>query len=248
MILRYIFSNKNKIMIFIAITIIIYFLNNYLKQCHTEFLRVHPDKSLVVHITYFHKDIARNPQKRISYVQKILDEYDKFTCVRVHIYIHTNTSIDHVFNPPKNCSFDIIVHELRKDENPHYLTWKSRKLIKSQRNDFDYFCYSEDDILMKESTFQYWLKYKDMCIENQYNLGFLRVETDKDQNMYVLDVTNKLKNIVTINDIQFVKNDDNPYCALWIYDKSELNNIINSDLYDLEKANSSSNIFLYSSC
>tara|TARA_Y100000389_G_scaffold1905_1_gene1946 strand:- start:789 stop:1259 length:471 start_codon:yes stop_codon:yes gene_type:complete len=90
---------------------------------------------------------------------------------------------------------------------------------------------------MKESTFQYWLKYKDLCIANKYNLGFLRSETDKDQNIYALDLTRKLGSIVSINDIQFVKNDVNPYCALWIYDKSEFNKIINSDLYDLEKNN-----------
>lgn len=194
-------------------------------------------QSLVVHITYFHKDPSRNPSKRISYLQRILDEYDKFTCVSVDIFIHTNTSIDNVFDPPKNCSFNIIVHKLRKDENPHYLTWKCRNLLKSQRNDFDYFCYCEDDILMKESTFQYWLKYKDQCIENQYNLGFLRIETDKHKNIYALDLTKKLNAIVTINDVKFVENNVNPYCALWIYDKKEFNKIIDSNLYDLENNN-----------
>lgn len=192
-------------------------------------------ESLAVHITYFHKDPLRNPSKRISYLQRIIDEYDSFTSVRVSIYIHTNTKIDDVFKHPKKCHFQTIVHTLKKDENPHYLTWKCRELLKSQRNDFDYFCYCEDDILMKESTFQYWLKYKDICMSNKYNLGFLRVENDKNGNIYALDVIKKLKTTVIIEDTKFIVNDINPYCALWIYDKMEFNRIIDSDLYDLSK-------------
>lgn len=48
-----------------------------------------------------------------------------------------------------------------------------------QRKKFDIFIYSEDDILFKKKNFFYWLKYKDECIKNRYNIGFLRIEKKK---------------------------------------------------------------------
>ena len=39
-----------------------------------------------------------------------------------------------------------------------------------QRKLYDFFIYSEDDILFTKKNFYYWLKYKDLCIKNDYNL------------------------------------------------------------------------------
>ena len=51
--------------------------------------------------------------------------------------------------------------------------------MKSQKNNFDIFIYCEDDILFDKKNFNYWLKHKNTCIKNNYNLGFLRFEINK---------------------------------------------------------------------
>ena len=48
-----------------------------------------------------------------------------------------------------------------------------------QKNNYDIFIYSEEDILFTKKNLNYWNKYKDKCINKNYNLGFLRVEVNK---------------------------------------------------------------------
>ena len=51
--------------------------------------------------------------------------------------------------------------------------------METQRNDYDIFIYCEDDLLFTKKNFKYWLSHKDKCIQNNFNLGFLRVEVNK---------------------------------------------------------------------
>lgn len=185
-------------------------------------------ESLSVHITHFHIS------KHVSFLQRILDEYDTFENVDVFIFIHTNTNIDDVFKWPKQCFYQTIIHTTRTNENPFYLTWKCRTIMKNMKDIFDYICYTEDDILMPEKTFIYWLKYKDICIEHQFNLGFFRIEVDKDQTEFIVDLTKDLHKTIKLNDTSFVLNDNNPYVAMWIYDKVEFGKWIDSSLYDIK--------------
>lgn len=186
-------------------------------------------KSLAVHITHFH-----NGSAHVSFLQQILNEYDTFESVQVSIFVHTNANIDNVFTKPENCAYETIVHTFHTNEHPFYLTWKCRERMKQMKDKFDYVCYIEDDILMTEKTFMYWLRYKDMCIEHQYNLGFLRIEVDPNQNEYIVDVTRHLHKSIQINDISFVINNNNPYVAMWIYDKKEFQKWVDSPLYDIK--------------
>jgi hypothetical protein len=67
-------------------------------------------------------------------------------------------------------------------------------------------------------------------------LGFLRIEfKNNDDNEYVTDLFDgcKLKQLVELDDILYCINDVNPYCAFWIYDKSEFNRFVNSKYYDI---------------
>ena len=75
-----------------------------------------------------------------------------------------------------------------KNDHPFKLTWFCRNLMKSQKNNFDIFIYCEDDILFDKKNFNYWLKHKNTCIKNNFNLGFLRFEINKkDKNYYSTD-------------------------------------------------------------
>jgi len=98
--------------------------------------------------------------------------------------------------------------------------------METQKNKYDIFIYSEDDISFSKKNLKYWLSHKDNCIKNRYNLGFLRIEKNKrNKKLYSSDQISKSNYYVKLFKRKyFVLN--NPYCAFWIYDKIEFNKFI----------------------
>ena len=200
---------------------------------------------LAVHITFFYRDKNKtdrwaNVDQKFPYLKKIIDEYNNYP-LSVDIYIHTNKLFDLKlinYTPYENGKISLIKHNLFKYSlfkgKNYYLTWASRKLLLSQKNHYDFFLYQEDDIFIPVNTFLYWLKNKDECLKNNFNLGFLRIEI-KDNEEYVSDLIEKLTKEKIIDENRFAINDVNPYCAFWIYDKKEFNRWAKSDLYDIKK-------------
>ena len=105
-----------------------------------------------------------------------------------------------------------------------------RPFIEKQKKDYDYFIYSEDDILFNKKNFNYWLQYKEVCIQNNYNLGFLRTER-KSKKIFSTDLTHQIKFKISVKNKIFAVNNINNYCAFWIYDKIELNNFIDTKFW-----------------
>ena len=69
-----------------------------------------------------------------------------------------------------------------------------------------------------------------MSIKNNYNLGFLRIE-NKNKKHFSTDLIDNIKYKISINRKQFVVNNINNYCALWIYDRTELGKLINTKFW-----------------
>ena len=186
--------------------------------------------NLAVHIAFYYRN------ERLEYLNRIIKEYNEYS-INVDLFIHSNKKIDsNIIFPYKNGKIKFINHNLYnfifyKGRN-YYLTWKPRKLISKQINDYDVFLYSEDDILIPESALNYWIEHKDICKENGYNLGFLRIEV-KEEVEYLSDLTSKLQKNIDLNNKKFTLNEKNPYCAFWIYDREEMIRWINSKFYDL---------------
>jgi len=170
---------------------------------------------------------------RIIYINKIIDETNKYEYT-TDIFIHTNF-IDlkkEMFNNYTNGDIQIIYHDL-SNIHPFYLTWKCRKLLYEQRNEYDIFMYIEDDILVPYKAIKYWLEYNKNLIEMNYNLGFVRIEVE-DNIEYITDLYGqKFDTIINLNEKQYCVNNKNPYCAFWIYNKNEFNNFVNSKYYDI---------------
>ena len=55
--------------------------------------------------------------------------------------------------------------------------------MEKQKNSYDFFVYTEDDILFTKKNFEYWKKYKDQCLSKKFNLGFVRVEDNKSKGL-----------------------------------------------------------------
>jgi len=200
---------------------------------------------LAVHISFFYRNQNKSDRwasanTKFPYLKKIIEEYNKYPS-EVDIYIHTNKLFDLNridYSPYKNGKVSLVKHNLFKYSlfkgKNYYLTWASRKLLSLQRNQYDFFLYQEDDIFIPKNTFIYWLNNKDECLNNNFNLGFLRIEI-KNNEEYISDLTEKLTKEKYINGNKYIINDINPYCAFWIYDKKEFNRWLNSGLYDLKK-------------
>jgi len=186
---------------------------------------------------YFNND-------RIQYINKILKETDKY-CLITDIFIHSNINFSKdLLVPYTNGKINIIHHDLTNNlqfqNNPKCFPYFMRDLIKSQCNEYDVFMYIEDDILVPNEALVYWLNYKDRLLHRNYNLGFFRIEIDDKGNEYTSDNATSpdgkteqyLRNTINIYDETYVINEDNAYCAFWIYDKQEFNRYINSPYYN----------------
>ena len=84
--------------------------------------------------------------------------------------------------------------------------------------------------MFSKKNFKYWLNYKNICIKNNFNLGFLRTE-NKNRKLFSTDLIKQIKFQMLINNIKFAVNNVNNYCAFWIYDKKELNKFIKTNFW-----------------
>ena len=184
------------------------------------------DLKIAVHITHH---ITGNPKEMIKkdiLLKKVINSYLSLS-KSVNIFVHLNKKMQLKYKTAKvNC----IVYKLKK-EHPFYLSWKCRRIMEKQKNNYDVFVYTENDILFKKNNFNYWLQNKDICKNNNYNLGFIRVEDNKKKGIYAIDIFLKLKKLISINNRKFIINDNNSYCGFWIYDNEEFNKFIRSNVW-----------------
>lgn len=179
---------------------------------------------IVIHIPFY---IKKNLNKKKIKLNIVCKEYLKLNH-KIEIFVHTNIKIK-----SNNKKITFVYHNL-KHIHPYKLTWICRNLMFSQRTKYDIFIYGEDDILFSNKNLKYWLNYKKKCLNNNYNLGFLRVETkDKDKNLYLTDQISKLKYYVKLNNEKFIKL-NNPNSSFWIFDKDEFNNFVKSKYWNFK--------------
>ena len=178
-----------------------------------------------VHIVYYNPD---RDKKKITKLKKVCLSYLALS-KRTKIFVHTvNKNKDLINNRIK-----FIFHNLH-NKHPHKLTWVCRRLMFKQRNKFDFFIYGEDDIVFTKKNFNYWLKYKDLCIKHNYNLGFLRVEKRAQDNKLISsDQIKKIKYFCKIEDKLFAKLESSNY-SIWIYDQNEFKKFTKSKYWNFQ--------------
>ncbi|WP_025742986.1 hypothetical protein [Aquimarina pacifica] len=207
--------------------------------------------TLAAHITFYYKE------DRLQYLTKVIEGIQSIKAeTKIFVYSHLHFELKeydnvqiivHGFATKKNNKLHSI-HRfyyqtllglgLTKLVHPYYLAWVNRKYIEKHVEDFDVQMYIEDDILFDAASFKYWLAYKDLCIQNNYNLGFARVEEDaKNGRRYCSDIVKPLSKIVELEGKKFVFNDINPYYGFWIYDKTELKNFMKSKEWKFKFSN-----------
>jgi hypothetical protein len=184
------------------------------------------------HIAFYYK------RHRVCYVNTIIEATNKYEHT-TDIFIHTNNNnlTTNVFSKYTNGTINIVWHDLSKI-HPHYLTWKCRALLYDQRNSYDIFMYIEDDILVSNKTLVYWLENKDKVMIKNFNLGFVRVEIDENNEEYMTDLNASPQYVIDkgilIDGTICALNDKNTYCAFWIYDQKEFIKFTESIYYNIE--------------
>ena len=185
---------------------------------------------LCKHISFFYNE---NLKGRLEYLNQLL-QVTKTYDYETHIFIHTNKggNFDLSLVDGEDICIEVIYHDL-SDVHPFFLTWKSRDLMKTQKDLYDIFMYVEDDILVRNETIQYWLLHKNAMLSRDFNLGFVRIETDQNQTEFVTDIVEPLYAKTMIEEQEYVINTGNNYCGMWILDKEEFSKYVDSDFYDL---------------
>ena len=160
------------------------------------------------------------------------------------IFIHTNKGFDPSLLNKNNKGTIQVLEYKTFNERPHvggntpwYLTWKCRPLIEKQLNDYDVFMSCDDDVLIYKTAIDYWFQNKDALIAHNYNLGFILVEKDGNNNRFWVNGHVHLQDtkIISVNKRLYLLNDHEQYCAFWIYDASEMKRWINSYFWDPDK-------------
>ena len=178
---------------------------------------------ICVHIPFF----VTQRKNQIPNFNKVCKNYLKLS-QNIKIFVHTNKKNSKTLKH-KNIQYKF--YSFKKD-HPFFLTWYPRKLMLKQRKDFDIFIYGEDDILFTKKNFIYWLNNKEECLKNNYNLGFVRVEKNKNK-FYAIDHVSKSEYKTKINEKNFLVS-NYPHCALWIFDKKEFNEFIKTKYFKFE--------------
>ena len=183
------------------------------------------------HIAFFYRE------DRLNYLSQMIQAANTYP-FPTDIFIHTNRIFDTDSLPsPTNGGVFLIGHDLTK-QDPMKLPWFVRPLMKSQKDAYDIFIYSEDDILIPREAIDYWIRYKDLCLRNTCSLGFLRIEVDSEGKEYLSDLHNEhsvsqqLTKVGKLEDLVIAINDVNPYTAFWIYDKDEFKRFLQSPSWD----------------
>ena len=102
------------------------------------------DFKISVHIPHY---ISENSSNKSKLFKKVCNSYLKIS-KNIKIFVHTNKKII-----KKNSKIKYIYHNLN-NTNSFKLTWLCRKLMFKQKNKFDIFIYSEDDIIFSKKKFK----------------------------------------------------------------------------------------------
>lgn len=205
---------------------------------------------ITVHITFYYRlsDIPGNAtgrnadnETRLQYLNRMIDAintYDHPT----DIYIHSNTPIftkDMLHENTKG-----IIHIFYYDVSNEWrwnLTFKHRQAMEAQKDDYDVFMYTEDDILFRKESLEYWLETKDKLNGLGYNPGFVRVEVSDTKEEYTSDlgispcgqINRRITKLLQLDDTTYGVNDINTYTGFWIYDKKEFHHFLTTPFWKI---------------
>lgn len=172
---------------------------------------------------------AHYAPERIKYLEQVLSALMEYQC-GVDVIIDTND-----FNFPliRSYSRKRFVHPDLK--HPFHLTHMHRQHFKEQIENYDWFMYLEDDMLVPWENFLAYTKKFEPLWRSGYVPSFIRIE-EKDNEQYISDVTEQysITNFIWIEGKPFIALPfPQHYHAFWIAPKWLLKQTINESFTKL---------------
>jgi hypothetical protein len=125
---------------------------------------------------------------------------------------------------------EVVVHNLT---HPFLLTWAHRAPMRSAVSEFDYFMYTEDDILITPTSVRLWHRTLPSLTKHGYLPGFLRVELNRRGALVSTDFLRKASSTEIIDlDGQPYLVAPFPYQAFWLYDRTTMEAFVASGAFD----------------
>jgi len=185
---------------------------------------------LLVHIAFHYVP------DRLHFLETVIDALFRYRSMQVKIVVDTNSSElreclkqlnEHSGN---SHSLEVVVHDSLS--HPYALTWAHRNGMAACIDDFDYFMYLEDDILVLPEVFDAWRLDLDLLDEFRLERGVLRVEKSNGGELFSSDWwrTAKSPTSYTVRERTFVV-PDSAYQACWLLNREQMRRFHSSEAW-----------------
>lgn len=170
---------------------------------------------------------------RLKYLVEVVRQLRRLPFSDIVIAVDTNSRKTVKLIRQANCdAVDVIaVHD--NLSHPFLLTWVHRERMRKAVTEFDYFMYTEDDILVMPDSVRLWHERLPSLAKHDYLTGFLRVEQNRSGELVSSDFCR------TVSDSEIIHLDGRPYLlapfpyqAFWLYDKMTMEAFIASETFE----------------
>jgi hypothetical protein len=172
----------------------------------------------------------------LNYLFRLLHEYEEnFSSIyNVHICVDTNSKeLAETLNAhkPTRSTREVRVWSLEDlGGDPEYLPHMHRHYWEEKEDDFDFFIFTEDDILFTLESFEMYVKRRQVLQEKGWSFGWVRVETWGVDNttLVALDIleSRPIMKIFETPDGYLWAEPFSPYTAHYVLDRYELRSMI----------------------
>jgi hypothetical protein len=160
-------------------------------------------------------------ESRLIYVKQLINNYATFDA-DVDIIVDCNQDV--------KLDAKVCVHNL---EHPYHLTWMHRKHFADNIDEYDYFMYVEDDMLVTYEAFNEYICNFDKLWDLGCVPSFIRVEQYNGKK-FVTDITSSQSvDLIPVNG-KFFGTLSQPYHAFWIMPKKQLKESMTNDFIKLD--------------
>jgi hypothetical protein len=173
--------------------------------------------------------LATYGTKNINYINQVIDTYKSFNKYDVDIIVNGTDILE-------RADITFIQHI-----NPINTVYFHRSDFVKNLNSYDYYLFSEDDILITEDTIDTYIAY-DKKLDLNTCLGFLRYEKTEINEDYMIDLWLNAPYPYIKNDNIIINNEryfsvTNPHQSCYVLSNEKLNFVISNSNYAIDGSN-----------
>jgi hypothetical protein len=167
---------------------------------------------------------------RLMYLLETMTAVAALPFEEIDIWVDTNS--EELIPEIRRWPFPHNVKVWKNLDHPFKLTWMHRGAMLQHLDDFEAFCYVEDDILIPRRSMQMWLRETPRLQPLGLLPGFVRIEEGRDGTLYLSDYPKRLSRecIKEIDGRPYLST-PYPYQACWVYDQTQMRELTRTKNY-----------------